>query len=296
MSYVFWPARTENYFPPGPPYLAPLRGLRGLGDYDADLKAYKTAQLAYSRDMVTWNALKKKYDADVAAYATTVSSIDASAASEQAAYQRDLASWNKEYAMYLLALNTWNADVTKIKQQNAIRAATRAQAYGITIPQWFVDQGFCLSQAQIDAYAKQCVTVKGLGHAGYLRGLGSNDPDCGWKGMPLCSFPARPAVRAKPIAPRAPSYPAKPTLRAQPVSPGPAPTPPAATTPVTSGGGGGSSLPSPGVPSPSSVPIPDSATDPNANSGMVRNGLLLVALGVGGYLVYRTLRKPKAAA
>jgi hypothetical protein len=156
-------------------------------------------------------------------------------------------------------------------------------------------------QSQIDSYAKQCVTVKGLGHAGYLRGLGSNDPDCGWKRMPLCAFPAAPKIRQRPIAPRKPSYPAAPVAPTMPVSPGAAPTPPA----TTSNGGGWSSTktPGPGKLSPSTVPVPDPATVPapeaaedNHQAGMIRNGLLLVALGVGGYLVYRTLKKPKAQA
>jgi len=295
MSYTYFPPRT-NFFPPGMPYLA---GMGSLGDYAADLAAYKLKLLKYQRAMVDWNALKKKYDAAVIAYANTVSSIDASYASEQSAYQQDKAAWDKEYVTYLFAVKSWRNACDQIKASNAQRALTIAQGYGIAVPlpSWFVKQGYCLSQAQIDSYAKQCVTVKGLGYAG----LGSNDPDCGWKRMPLCAFPAKPAIRAEPAPPTAPKYPAKPTLAAQPVAPGAAPTPPAATTP-DGGGYTTTKTPGPGKLSPSLVPVPDPATvpepiaDPNANGGMMRNGLILVALGVGGYLVYRTLRKPKAQA
>jgi len=287
MSYEFFPPRTQNYFPPGMPYLA---GMRGLGDYNADLKQYRLDVLAYNRKLKIYNTAKASFDSDMAAYNSAVSSIAASYATAQGEYQRDLAAWNKEFDTYTAALASWKATCKQIVNDNAARASGIAHSYGLTLPQSFAAAGYCLSQAQKDAYAKNCVTVKGLG---YLRGLGSSDPDCGWKAMPLCSFPAPPTIRSKPSAPAAPSYPTKPTLPAQPVAPV-APTPPA-STPITSGGG--NMTPAPGTPSPASVPSPEPATDPDAkNAGMMRNGLILVALGVGGYLVYRTLKKPKAAA
>lgn len=285
MSYVYWPPRLDNYAPPGMPYLA---GVHGLGDYAADLAAYQRA-------MVDYDALKKRYDADAAAYSTTVSSINASYASSQAAYQRDKAAWATEYANFQAALAAWNSAVSQIKSSNAQRALVIAQGHGIPtpFPSWFVNQGYCLTQAQADAYSKQCITVKGLG----FLGLGNSNSDCGWKKMPICAFPAKPTIRGRPIAPRAPSYPAAPKAPVVPVSPGAGPTP--------SDGGGWSTTktPGPGKLSPSTVPVPDPATvpepsadAPNASGGMMRNGLLIVAIGVGGYLVYKTLRKPKAQA
>ncbi len=294
MSYAYFPPRTENYFPPGMPYLAGLRGMRGLGDYAADLKQYRLDTLAYNRNMKVWNAAKAKYDTDSASYGNTIASIAASYATAQGEYQRDLAAWNTEYDTYAAALAAWKATCKQIVNDNAVRASGIAHSYGLTLPQSFADAGYCLSQAQKDAYAKNCVTVKGLG---YLRGLGSSDPDCGWKAMPLCSFPAPPTIRAKPSAPSAPKYPAKPTLPAQPVAPV-APTQPAATVPNNGGYATTKTPHMPTGPAPSATPDPSivPVDDPNNNAGMMRNGLLLVALGVGGFLVYRTLKKPKAAA
>lgn len=298
MSYIFLPPRTDNFFPPGMPYLAGLHGMRGLGDYAADYKAYQLAVISYNRNMKIWNAKKASFDADVAAYNNAVSSVAASYATAQGEYQRDLAAWNNEYSTYTAALAAWKTQCAQIVAANKQRATAIAQAYGITLPQWFIGQGYCATQAQINSYAVNCSTVKGLG---YLRGLGSSDPNCGWKGMPICSFPSPPTIRSKPTAPAAPAYPAKPVLPAQPVAPVAPVKPAAVPTPTPAPGGGYVSTKTPKIPTgPALVPTQEPeivpVAEPAKNAGMMRNGLILVALGVGGYLVYRTLKKPKAQA
>lgn len=289
MSYIFLPPRTQNYFPPDFPYLA---GLRGLGDYAADLAVYKKQYAAYQADYSAWSAEKKQYDAAIAAWGAAVASAQAKYKTKIAAYKKDIAAWNIEYGAYQLAIDAWTRTFAGYKQANTTRSMTIAQSYNLSLPQSYYDNGACLTQSQHDAVPK-CSTVKGLGYAG----MGSNDPNCGMAKLPVCQFGPQPSLRAQPKEPAAPSVPAKPSLRAQPAEPiPPAAPPPSASTPVTPGSGGGSQ-PAPG-PDPSLTPSPtgpDSAPI-NQSGGMIRNGLLLVAVLGGGYLVYRTLKKPKAQA
>ncbi len=289
MSYVFLPPRTANYFPPDMPYLAGLRGLRGLGDYASDLTAYKVAYAAYQKDYAAWVAEKKQYDADLAAWGHSVAVAQAKYKVKLAAYKKDLAAWNIEYGAYQIALNAWDVVFAGYKRDNTSRSLTIAAAYGLSLPQSYYDTGACLPQSSHDSYASRCVTVKGLGRYG---GLGSLDADCGMSKLPVCQFGPMPTLRSQPVEPKAPVVPAKPTLRAQPVEPtAPATPPPSATVPS---GGGGQAAPGP-APDGSGTPGPSLAPS-NQSGGMIRNGLLLVAVLGGGYLVYRTIKKPKAAA
>ena len=286
MSYVFLPTRTANYYPPDMPYLAGLRGLRGLGDYASDLAAYNAAYASYSADYKKWVAEKKQYDVDIAAWNKAVATAQAKYKTRYAAYQKDLAAWGIEAGAYQLASDAWARSFAGYKQANTARSMTIAQGYGLSLPQSYYDNGACLSQAEHDALPR-CQTVKGLGHYG---GMGSVDANCGMAKLPVCQFGPQPTLRAQPTAPAAPVVPPKPTLRAQPAEPvPPAGGPPAATTP----GGGGQPAPGPG-PDGSGTPGPALAPDSH-NAGMIRNGLLLVAVLGGSYLVYRTLKKPKAA-
>jgi hypothetical protein len=283
MAYVFYPPRTANYFPPGMPYLA---GLRGLGDYATDYAAYKHAASLYELDYKKWVLERAKYNAALAAYNTKVANLTAAYGTDMAAYNRDKADWDKEYAAYQLAMQSWLTNFANYKRDNVTRAQAIAKAYGLTLSQVFYDNGACLTQAEHDAYARSCTTVRGLG---YLRGLGSSDPDCGWKAMPVCQFGPQPTLRAQPTLPSAPVYPKKPTLRPVPVAPL-APTPPSGgsqtTTPASV------SLPSPGPDSSLTPAAPDEPKQANVLMG----GLIVAAVLGGGYLVYRTLRKPKAQA
>lgn len=304
MAYVFFPPRVDNFFPAGPPYLSGmgLHGLAlaglghvGLGDYAADLAAYQKALYAYRLDKLKWNREKLIYES---AKSSAVAQGSAQAASYGIAmdgYTRDKAAWDKEYTAYLAAMDTYNTQYAGIKQANTARALTISKSYGLSLPQSFFDGGACLSQSQHDAYARTCVTVKGL----LGTGLGSQDPDCGYKALPVCNYPTRPTVRAKPSPPAAPTYPKTPTLRAEPVAPT-APTAPAVVprttptlTPVVRNPPTPTSTPVI-VTTPEPTSVPD-AVEPVHQANMVRNGLLLVAVLGGGYLVYRTLKKPKAA-
>ncbi len=281
MSYTFFPPRTD-FFPSGMPYLAGLRGV-GLGDYAADLAAYNTA-------IAKWRLAKLAYDRAVKSYAVKVKAIDDAYAAALASYNADKAKWDTEYANYLAAAAAWNTAFAKYKQDNTTRSMQIASTYGLNLTQAYYSAGACLSQADHDAYARQCTTVKGLGYAG----LGSSDPNCGMKALPVCQFGPFPSIRTKPVAPTRASYPSAP------VSPGPqpvAPTPTATTTPSSGGGGGYVSTKKPSLPTgPSSPTAPEATPSIPKQAGMLANGLILVALGVGGYLVYRTLKKPKAAA
>ncbi len=280
MAYVFFPARETNFFPPGPPYLAGLRGMRGLGDYAADLAAYNA-------DMRKWRLESLAYNKAIAFNAAKVKVIDANFAAAWKAYLADKAAWDNEYAAYLVAYKSWVA----ANQDNAARSMKIADAYGLNLTQGFYLSGACISQADHDAYARSCTVVKGLGH---LRGLGSTNSDCGMKQLPICT-PA-PSVRAKPVPPTRAAYPAAPApLRAMPI----APTAPATTTPASSGGGGGSPTTHPDTVS-LPVTVPDASVAPTADDSkygnVLMNGLIIVAVLGGGYLVYRTLKKPKAQA
>lgn len=285
MSYVFFPPRTENFFPPGPPYLA---GMRGLGDYAADLAAYKT-------DLSKWRLESLKYASAIKAYDAKVKAIDAAYAAAVASYTQDKARWDSEYAAYLVAAKNWNAAFATYQKQNAARAQTIASSYGLNLTPAFYSAGACVTQAQHDAYARNCTTVKGIGQ---IRGLGSSDSDCGGKALPVCQFGPFPTVRPQPTPPQRAAYPAKPSpLRPEPV----APTAPAVTTPSsggggswgTSSGGGGAAM----TPTPDTTPAPETPTaDDYKQSNVLMGGLLVAAMLGGGYLVYRTLKKPKAQA
>ena len=288
MSYVFLPPRTDNFFPPGPPYLAGLRGLRGLGDYAGDLAAYQA-------DLAKWKTESIGYQRALRVRDTQIKTIDANYNAALASYVADKAAWDKEYAAYLVAAKSWNANFEAKKAANTARAQTIAQAHGLNLSTGFYTSGACVTQAEHDAAARNCTTVKGLGYAG----LGGSDIDCGVKKLPICDFGPFPSVRSQPKAPSKPTYPAAvPPLRPAPVAPVEPPPPTRVVKTLT---------PTPSAPqTPSSVPVVSLPSDPGPNealtpedskqASMFRNGLILVAIATGGYLVYRTLKKPKAQA
>lgn len=281
MSYVFFPPRTDNFYPPGPPYLA---GLRGLGDYAADLAAYKV-------DYDKWRIEKMQYTNAVKTRDTLIKKIDDTYNAALAAYVADKSAWDKEYAAYLVAAKSWTANFEAKKKANTERSMTIAAAHGLNLTQAYYSQGACLSQAEHDAAARNCTTVKGLGRA---FGLSGSDTDCGLKKLPVCDFGPYPSVRAQPKAPSKAAYPPVPTLRAEPV----APVEPPKTKVVKT-------LTQSTPQTPSSVPVtvptqpaPDEALTPeeSKHANVLMNGLIVVAILGGGYLVWRTLKKPKAQA
>jgi len=206
MAYVFLPPRTDNFFPAGPPYLSGLRGLRGLGDYAADLATYKHAMALYETAYKVWSNKKKKYDAALIAYCDQVKSIDDAWASTLDAYK-------KKYDVYLLLYAAYGAQVASIKKANTTKSQTINSSYGLNLPKSYFDNGACLTQAQHDSYS--CHTVKGL----LGIGLGGADPGCGYRLLPICAYPT---------APTPPAYPTKPAYPAKPKSPGSPPTAPKA--------------------------------------------------------------------
>lgn len=275
MSYVYLPPRTSNFFPPGPPYLAGF----GLGDYAADLATYNKAFTAWKVDHLKWLLDKSLYTTKLAKYNQTVKDIETEYSMNMAAYNAALSDYYTVFA--------------GVKRGYTDRSRTVDQAYSLQLPKSYYDGLACLTQAEHDAYARNCQTVKGLGRWG----LGSNDPDCGYAKLPICAYPT------KPEPPTRGTYPTKPTLRAEPQAPtAPAAAPVVTTTPSTptytppsssSGGGGGGGG---GAPVPSPTPdTPVLVAPPQKQANVIMNGLIIVAVLGGGYLVYRTLKKPKAA-
>ena len=261
MSYRFYPPRTTNFFSPGVPYLA---GVRGLGDYASDMVAFESAWARYLTLVAAFEKAHAEYKAKCAA-------IDADYAGRARSYQEQLSRYQSQYAT--------------IKQANTEKALAIAKSYGLSLPQSFFDGGACISPAQRDAYSRNCQTVKGLMG---LRGLGAADPDCGYKLLPLCNYPVAPVKPVKTAYPKAPVPPVAPSR----------PTPPVVTTTNNGGGTPGGGNPNSGGGPTTSIPLTPITTtsdDDGKKSGTMMNGLIIVAVLGGGYLVYRTLKKPKAA-
>lgn len=282
MSYTFLPPRIDNYFPRGMPYLA---GVRGLGDYAADLEAWKKEQAYYQADYKRWAAEKAKYDVAIADYNRAMSGMAGSYASAHARYLNDKGQWDNEYKTYIVAIQAYNAQMNSIRAQNKAKAQQVAKSYGLSLPSSFLNGDACITQAQKDAYMKACRTNT-------VKGLGSVSSDCGMAALAVCSFPAKPTLRAMPQEPVKPTPPPRPTLRAQPTPPTtPKPTPPAVVTTTPT------STP---TTTPTSTPSQPITTDLTPEDGkqanLVMGGLIVAAVLGGGYLVYRTLKKPKAQA
>lgn len=294
MSYVFYPPRTSNYFPPGPPYLSGLGRLGHLGDYAADLSAYKGAYRKWEIANKIWQSDKKKYDAAMASYLSAVKTIDALYAGAVKKYNADKAAWDSDAQTYAVAMNAWGRAFSEAKAANTAKAKQIAVTFKLNLPQSFFDAGACISAADKAYWQKHCTVVKGLGIVSY-------GDACGMLRLPVCSFADKPTLRKQPTPPRAPVYPTKPMLRAQPVAPT-APTAPPVTTPVVTTTPVLTPIPtSPSVPGPSLPnPTPEETTTPTPDepkqANVLMGGLLIVAVLGGGYLVYRTLRKPKAQA
>lgn len=286
MSYVLFPARETNFYPPGPPYLAGLHGygMRGLGDYAADLAAY-------TADYNKWRLENLAARNAQALYEAKVKALDKAYADALVAYNQDKAAWDKEYAAYLVAAKSWNADFARYQAANTEKSKAVAASYGLNLSPGYYQAGACVTQAQRDAAARACTTVKGIG---YLRGLGSQDADCGTKLLPVCQFGPFPTVRAKPAPPAPPAYPAKPStkVRPMPVKPiEPATITTTSTKPVKV-----YTRDTPTVPVSDEPLTPTVVADEPKQANVLMGGLIVAAVAVGGYLVYRTLKKPKAQA
>ncbi len=296
MAYTFLPVRT-NYFPPSPPYLAGLSGLGlwgvGLGDYAAEKAAYDKAYSQWKTNHLLWENERHYYEVNLARYNTAVAAATAAYSKALTAYKFSKAAWDAEYAEYLKKIDIYNAQYAGIKRDNTTKSLSIARSSGITLPQSYWDRGACLTQAEHDNYVRTCSTVKGL----MGTGLGSADPNCAYKLLPVCAFPAKPTIRAQPQPPTGVVLPTMPKpLRAEPKPPTPPATQPVTTTTTSSGGGGGGGGSPVTTLDPNVPTVPEETPQDDSRRGMIMNGLILVAVLGGGYLVYRTLKKPKAQA
>jgi hypothetical protein len=230
--------------------------IAGLGDYASDHAA--------------WLQEKAGHDNAVAAYAAQSAGAAAGYASQLASYQRDLAAWKAEQAARAAAFVARTQQ--QLKNQRALdQANAAARAAGAVTPAGYPG---CVSQAQHDNWQQTCSAMSQT-----VRGLGA-DPTgsaCALALLPVCP-PALPAIA--PLRPQ-PTPPAQPVLGPPPGDLRPEPMPPA-------------SAPVPAI-TPGS-PGPITTTPTKKSAGMLSNGLILVVVAVGGYALYRTFKKPKAAA
>ncbi len=251
--------------------IAGLGYFRGLGD------------AAYDADHALWLQQKAAYDQAVAAFAGQSAGQSSSYAAANAGYQRDLAAWTQESAARVAAVVARQQQ--QLRNQHAQdNANAAARAAGVVTPPGYPG---CVSQSQHNAWQAVCNTVNAP-----VKGLGADPtgPACALALLPVCPppLPAIAPLRPKPLLtppaplrpePRPPPAPGSPTYVAVPK---PAPgTPPVLNT-------GPQSIPQ-NVPSASPAPA-------SKSGGLLSNGLLVVVLAGTGYALYRTFRKPKAAA
>lgn len=286
MSYVYYPPRTTNFFPSGPPYLS---GLLGLGDYEADLAAYQIAYAKYKTDLARWYGEKTTYTAARTAWDSKIKKISLDYTKKLIAYAKDKKAWDSEAQTYAVALNAWGRGFSEAKAANTEKAKQIATTFKLSLPQSFFDFGACISADDKAYWQKNCTVVKGLGIVSY-------GDACGMMRLPVCAFGDKPTLRQQPTPPADPVYPKKPTLRAQPIAPtAPTAPVPVVTTPVLIPTPSSPSVPSPSLP----TPTPEETTIPEEEpkrANVLMGGLIVVAVLGGGYLVWRTLKKPKAQA
>lgn len=254
-------------------------GYSGLGDYASDHAAWLQEQAAYSAAYQNWQ--------------NQVAMAAQQNANNQAAYTADLARWNAEQAAYNAALSSYNNQSRMSSMAYGMSLnSTLAQYPSIVIPPGFSG---CVTQAQHNAWQQTCSalqSVKGLGAAV------PTGPECGLALLPVClpPVPAPAPLRPKPTPPSSITVsPAPPSIRPEPQPPPPAvvPTPTPLSIPT----------PQPSTPSvtqnpySSTVPLTPATTPaPTKSAGLLSNGLLLIVLAGSSYALYRTLKKPKAAA
>lgn len=269
--------------------------LHGLGD-----AAYDAAVAAYNADHTLWLQQKAAYDQAVAAYAGQSAGQSAEYSIAQGGYQRDLTAWNSESAARTAAVVARSQQ--QVSNQRLLdNANAAARAAGVVTPAGYPG---CVTQAQHNSWQAICNTVNAP-----VKGLGADPtgPACALALLPVC-IPALPAIaplRPKPVPPAPPPTLIPPAaIRPEPQPP-PAPAPSAQPTPTPTG-------PTPYPSSPSNTPpvlntgpqpipslVPTASpppTPPSKSGGLISNGLLVVVLAAGGYALYRTFKKPKAAA
>ena len=260
--------------------IAGLGRFRSLGDTTSDHAA--------------WLQEKAAYDKTVAAYAAQSAGQQAGYSMAQAGYLRDLTAWNNEASARSAALVAIQKQQLQ-NQQAQDRGNAAARAAGVVTPAGYSG---CVSQAQHNSWQAACNTVNTT-----VKGLGADPtgPLCALALLPVCAspIPYPPPLRPKPIPPTPPPALAPPRpLRPEPLPP--ATHPPVVATPAFAPTPASHPLPvlnTAPQPIPSSLPTPaPTPAAPTKSGGLLSNGLLLVVLGGTGYLLYRTFKKPKAAA
>jgi hypothetical protein len=260
-------------------------GALGLGDYASDHAAWLQEKAAYT---LAVQAFQGATIGQASNYAAAV-----------AGYNRDLAAYNQALAAYAAAsqaaLRQQLANIKAYAAQNA-----QAKAAGAVIPAGYPG---CVTQAQHDAWQNSCTASNSAWANTSVRGLGAvpTGPACALALLPVCQqMPPLPSVPPKPTPP------AQPAPLTPPAPLRPEPQPPATVTaprPVLTSS---PSAPAPAVPfqnsplgpdpnaslTPASTPTPPPASK---SAGLIKNGLILVVLAGGGYALYRTFRKKKAA-
>lgn len=274
------------------------QGYSGLGD----------AGEAYTLDHARWVTEKSAYDKALSNWAASLTQLSLAYARAKAAYEADLAKWKLESAAYQSALIAYNNQARTLAMTYGIsQNSVLAQYPSIVIPPGYAG---CVTQAQRDAWLKTCNALNSV------RGLGAvpTGPECGLALLPVCQAPLPPPTALRPV----PQPPAPITLPTKPPALRPEPQAPAAVAIPTPGPSPGPSaiiptytpppIPSPGgplqptpIPSFTPTPIPSkpliASTVPSStqSGGLLSNGLVLIVIAGGGYALYRTLRKPKAA-
>lgn len=254
-----------------------LRSMRGLGD-----AAYDAALTAYAADHAAWVQEQAAYQQALSQWNAAQATVTQNNAALQAQYQAALAQYNAALSAYNAAYNAYsNQTRTNAMTYGISQNGVLAQYPSIVIPAGYPG---CVSQAQHNAWQSTCtqlLAVKGLG-APVPTG-----PECGLALLPVCA-PAIPAPAS--IGPK----PNPPSLYAMPTAPPalrPEPQPPIAPPPSALG-------PPPQMlpgPTPDFTPSP-TGTPTTSSAGILSNGLILVVLAGGSYLLYRSLKKPKKAA
>jgi hypothetical protein len=251
----------------------------------------------YASDHAAWLAQKAAYDKAYAAWLATTQQLKTAYALAQSHYSIDLIRWNNELKAYNAALvNYQNAQRAIAMGYSSNQAAVQQQFPGVVFPAGYPG---CVSQAQHNAWQATCdqiTSVKGLGAL-------PTGPECALAMLSVCQpGPAAPAPpRPKPQPPAPPSYPAAPpSIGPEPQPPANVPTPPPIQTSIPTPAPGTPETPSVLVPTyqstvPSTTPPPTTQAS-TKSGGLLSNGLLLIVLAGGGYALYRTLKKPKAAA
>ena len=224
-----------------------------------------------------------------------------------ASYDAALAAYQKAHALWVLQTNAYNRNMQGWQAGEAAKAAAYASASAAyaaqqagwkKIQQQLAAQGVyfqsdfmgCVYPAQLNAWKTQCANQQA---AAAVKGLGASNPS-----GPVCLLAQLPECPDTPIP-----LPVPPVAAPKPVAPGPEPQPP--TPPPVTSTPTSTTLPPPVVVSPpvtssgpTTTPDPVISTTPTASTksgGLLSSGLILLVVAGGGYAIYRTLKKPKAA-